>query len=76
MPVKPIRRDVSRVRPNAICPCRSGRKWKRCHGRPGMPNPFDPLSVFAEADPEEAAEGLQPGGAGTGGMVETAREAA
>jgi DNA-binding FadR family transcriptional regulator len=28
-----------KVRPNDKCPCRSGRKWKLCHGRPSNPQP-------------------------------------
>lgn len=28
-------RVVPKVGPNAPCPCGSGQKYKRCHGRPG-----------------------------------------
>ncbi|PKK83463.1 MAG: preprotein translocase subunit SecA [candidate division Zixibacteria bacterium HGW-Zixibacteria-1] len=30
---KPIRREVEKVGPNDPCPCGSGKKYKKCHGR-------------------------------------------
>ncbi|MCY3023554.1 MAG: SEC-C metal-binding domain-containing protein, partial [Planctomycetota bacterium] len=34
-PVEPIRRTAREPGPNEPCPCGSGKKYKRCHGRPG-----------------------------------------
>lgn len=31
---EPIRRETPKVGPNAPCPCGSGQKYKRCHGKP------------------------------------------
>jgi uncharacterized protein YecA (UPF0149 family) len=38
-PARPVvskRASVPRVALNAPCPCGSGKKYKRCHGAPGM----------------------------------------
>jgi preprotein translocase subunit SecA len=34
-PVETIRRDKPKVKPNEPCPCGSGKKYKKCHGRGG-----------------------------------------
>ena len=34
-PVQPFRRETEKVGRNAACPCGSGKKYKKCHGRPG-----------------------------------------
>lgn len=31
-----VKTEVAKVRPNDPCPCGSGKKYKACHGRPGM----------------------------------------
>ncbi len=31
----PAAASVAKVGPNAPCPCGSGQKYKRCHGKPG-----------------------------------------
>ena len=31
----PFRREAEKVGRNELCPCGSGRKYKKCHGRPG-----------------------------------------
>ena len=31
-----VKKEVAKVRPNDPCPCGSGKKYKACHGRPGM----------------------------------------
>ncbi|MGH7143501.1 MAG: preprotein translocase subunit SecA [Planctomycetota bacterium] len=36
--------DVPEPRPNDRCPCNSGKKYKKCHGRPGMP-PLTPRQL-------------------------------
>jgi hypothetical protein len=33
LPVVPKRREVIKIGRNEPCPCGSGLKWKRCHGR-------------------------------------------
>jgi len=33
---QPFRREAEKVGRNALCPCGSGRKYKKCHGRPGV----------------------------------------
>ena len=33
---QPFRRETEKVGRNALCPCGSGRKYKKCHGRPGV----------------------------------------
>jgi len=44
-PVEQIRRGGSvQVRPNDICPCGSEKKYKKCHGRLGMP-PLTPRQL-------------------------------
>jgi uncharacterized protein YecA (UPF0149 family) len=30
--VEPIRRDMPKVGRNDLCPCGSGKKYKKCHG--------------------------------------------
>lgn len=54
--VKPIRSLKRRVPANGVCPCGSGLKWKRCHGRT-VPSvaPADPLDVFKPDEAEGAA---------------------
>ena len=32
---QPFRREAEKVGRNELCPCGSGRKYKKCHGRPG-----------------------------------------
>lgn len=32
-----VRREGRKVRPNELCPCGSGKKFKKCHGAPGAP---------------------------------------
>jgi preprotein translocase subunit SecA len=32
-PARPIRRDQPKVKRNDPCPCGSGKKYKKCHGR-------------------------------------------
>ncbi len=32
----PVRRETAKIYPNDPCPCGSGKKYKNCHGRPGM----------------------------------------
>ncbi len=34
----PVRRAEVKIYPNSPCPCGSGKKYKQCHGRPGMSN--------------------------------------
>lgn len=34
---KPVQRKAKKIYPNDPCPCGSGKKYKNCHGRPGMP---------------------------------------
>ena len=34
---KPVQRKHKKIYPNDPCPCGSGKKYKNCHGRPGMP---------------------------------------
>ena len=34
---KPVIRQKKKIYPNDKCPCGSGKKYKNCHGRPGMP---------------------------------------
>jgi hypothetical protein len=36
---KPYRREVQKVKPNDPCPCKSGKKFKKCHGDPRSGNP-------------------------------------
>ena len=36
---QPFRREAEKVGRNALCPCGSGRKYKKCHGRPGAAAP-------------------------------------
>ena len=36
-PKKPVVRKRTKIYPNDPCPCGSGKKYKNCHGRPGMP---------------------------------------
>ena len=36
-PKAPVQRKKKKVYPNDPCPCGSGKKYKNCHGRPGMP---------------------------------------
>ncbi|MBV8721774.1 MAG: SEC-C domain-containing protein, partial [Candidatus Eremiobacteraeota bacterium] len=31
-PAKPVQRDQPKVGRNELCPCGSGKKFKRCHG--------------------------------------------
>lgn len=31
-----VKKEAGKVRPNDPCPCGSGKKYKACHGRPGM----------------------------------------
>ena len=33
-PPQPVKRDGDKVGRNAPCPCGSGKKYKKCHGRP------------------------------------------
>ena len=33
---QPKRRTDKKIYPNDPCPCGSGKKYKNCHGRPGM----------------------------------------
>ncbi|MCR5595410.1 MAG: preprotein translocase subunit SecA [Lachnospiraceae bacterium] len=33
---EPVRRTEQKIYPNDPCPCGSGKKYKACHGRPGM----------------------------------------
>ena len=33
---QPKRREAKKIYPNDPCPCGSGKKYKNCHGRPGM----------------------------------------
>lgn len=33
----PKKRTGKKIYPNDLCPCGSGKKYKNCHGRPGMP---------------------------------------
>ena len=33
---EPVKRKSDKVYPNDLCPCGSGKKFKNCHGRPGM----------------------------------------
>ena len=35
---KPVIRQKKKIYPNDKCPCGSGKKYKNCHGRPGMPD--------------------------------------
>jgi preprotein translocase subunit SecA len=35
-PRAPRTRSAQKVYPNDPCPCGSGKKFKACHGRPGM----------------------------------------
>lgn len=66
---RPIR--VRRQRPaNTLCPCKSGRKWKRCHGRTFLPNAKDPLSVFEPEPEQRLPETVCAGGAEAGAPVE------
>ena len=32
----PVKRETQKIYPNDPCPCGSGKKFKACHGRPGM----------------------------------------
>ncbi|MBQ8946254.1 MAG: preprotein translocase subunit SecA [Lachnospiraceae bacterium] len=32
----PVKRETQKIYPNDPCPCGSGKKYKNCHGRPGM----------------------------------------
>jgi len=32
----PVQRKAAKIRPNAPCPCGSGKKYKHCHGAPGL----------------------------------------
>ena len=32
----PVKRAEAKIYPNDPCPCGSGKKFKACHGRPGM----------------------------------------
>ena len=32
----PKKRAEKKIYPNDLCPCGSGKKYKNCHGRPGM----------------------------------------
>ena len=34
---QPIIRDKPKIKPNDPCPCGSGMKYKKCHGKPGAP---------------------------------------
>jgi preprotein translocase subunit SecA len=34
---EPVRKKKKKIYPNDPCPCGSGKKYKNCHGRPGMP---------------------------------------
>jgi preprotein translocase subunit SecA len=38
-PVETYRREGRKIRPNEPCPCGSGKKYKRCHGRKGARAP-------------------------------------
>ena len=35
---EPVKRASAKIYPNDPCPCGSGKKYKNCHGRPGMAN--------------------------------------
>ena len=32
---EPVRNEAKKIRPNDLCPCGSGKKYKNCHGRAG-----------------------------------------
>ncbi|WP_084646327.1 SEC-C metal-binding domain-containing protein [Devosia insulae] len=45
---------MTSTRRNQPCPCGSGIKYKRCHGRlGGMPSPADIEAIFGRRDTDE-----------------------
>jgi preprotein translocase subunit SecA len=44
-PKSPRKKSAGKIGRNQPCPCGSGKKYKKCHGRPGAP----PLGAEAQA---------------------------